>query len=176
MARGLERARLARHLTVLNPAPVDKALDCQPLLRLADCVTPNEREAEALTGLRLDDERGRHLACRKLQEMGCARCVLTLGAGGLLSASASDSAASSFVAVTPVRIVDTRDALGLGADVDVNPSGGALCGDPVMATGLVRIIEAAQRVADGTARRAVAHAANGQALQHNLVCVLEGAR
>jgi acetyl-CoA acetyltransferase len=69
-----------------------------------------------------------------------------------------------------------RDALGLGPDVDVNPSGGPLCGDPVMATGLVRIIEAAQRVADGTARRAVAHAANGQALQHNLVCVLEGAR
>jgi hypothetical protein len=43
-----------------------------------------------------------------------------------------------------------------------------------MATGLIRIIEAANAIANGGARRAVAHATNGQALQHNLVCVLEG--
>lgn len=68
-----------------------------------------------------------------------------------------------------------RTALGLGDTVTVNPSGGPLRANPVMATGLVRIIEAAQRVADGTARRALAHATNGQVLQHNLVCILEGA-
>jgi acetyl-CoA acetyltransferase len=67
-----------------------------------------------------------------------------------------------------------RDALGLGDGVDVNPSGGPLAANPVMATGLIRIIEAARRVADGSARRALAHATNGQALQHNLVCLLEG--
>jgi acetyl-CoA acetyltransferase len=67
-----------------------------------------------------------------------------------------------------------REALGLTNGVSVNPSGGPLASNPVMATGLVRIIEAAARVADGTAHRAVAHATNGQALQHNLVCVLEG--
>jgi acetyl-CoA acetyltransferase len=67
-----------------------------------------------------------------------------------------------------------REALGLGDSVEVNPSGGPLGANPVMATGLVRIIEAAQRVADGRAKRAVAHATNGQALQHNMVCVLEG--
>jgi acetyl-CoA acetyltransferase len=69
-----------------------------------------------------------------------------------------------------------RSALGLGDDAVVNPSGGPLVANPVMATGLVRIIEAAKRVADGSARRALAHAANGQALQHNLVCILEGDR
>jgi acetyl-CoA acetyltransferase len=67
-----------------------------------------------------------------------------------------------------------REALGLGSEVTVNPSGGPLASNPVMATGLIRVIEAARRVADGTAHRAVAHATNGQALQHNLVCVLEG--
>jgi acetyl-CoA acetyltransferase len=67
-----------------------------------------------------------------------------------------------------------RRALGLGDTTRVNPSGGPLAGDPVMATGLVRVVEAAGRVAGGEARRAVAHAASGPCLQQNLVCVLEG--
>ena len=65
-------------------------------------------------------------------------------------------------------------ALGLGAGTTVNPSGGALAANPVMAVGLIRIGEAARRVHDGTARRAVAHATSGPCLQQNLVCVLEG--
>ncbi len=67
-----------------------------------------------------------------------------------------------------------RDALGLGDDVDVNPSGGALCANPIMAAGLVRFGEAAQRILDGRADRAVAHATSGACLQQNLVCLLEG--
>jgi acetyl-CoA acetyltransferase len=67
-----------------------------------------------------------------------------------------------------------RDALGLGDGVDVNPSGGALCANPIMAAGLIRFGEAAQRVIDGHANRAVAHATSGACLQQNLVCVLEG--
>ena len=43
-----------------------------------------------------------------------------------------------------------------------------------MATGLVRVIEVARRIAQGEARRAIAHAASGAALQQNLLCVLEG--
>jgi acetyl-CoA acetyltransferase len=38
-----------------------------------------------------------------------------------------------------------REALGLAADVDVNPSGGALAANPMMAAGLIRIGEAAHR-------------------------------
>jgi acetyl-CoA acetyltransferase len=67
-----------------------------------------------------------------------------------------------------------RDALGLGDGVDVNPSGGALTSNPVMAAGLVRIGEVANRIIDGRAGRGVAHAAQGPCLQQNLVCVLEG--
>lgn len=59
-----------------------------------------------------------------------------------------------------------------GDGVAVNPSGGPLAANPVMATGLIRIGEAAARVHDGTARRALAHASSGPCLQHNLVCVL----
>ena len=65
-------------------------------------------------------------------------------------------------------------ALGLGAGTRVNPSGGAMAGNPMMAAGLSRIGEAARRIWDGSAGRAVAHATSGPCLQQNLVCVLEG--
>jgi acetyl-CoA acetyltransferase len=67
-----------------------------------------------------------------------------------------------------------RDALGLGSDVSVNPSGGALSANTVMAAGLARMGEAANRITSGEANRAVAHATSGPCLQQNLVCVLEG--
>ena len=67
-----------------------------------------------------------------------------------------------------------REAMNLGDEVDVNPSGGPLTSNPVMATGLVRIGEVANRIIDGRAGRGIAHAAQGPCLQQNLVCVLEG--
>ena len=67
-----------------------------------------------------------------------------------------------------------RSALGLGDGVRVNPSGGALAANPIMSGGLIRIGEAANRIMDGSASRAVAHATSGPALQQNLVAVLEG--
>ncbi len=65
-------------------------------------------------------------------------------------------------------------ALGLDDATNINPSGGALAGNPIMAVGLSRIGEAAKRVWDGSADRAVAHATSGPCLQQNLVCLLEG--
>jgi acetyl-CoA acetyltransferase len=68
-----------------------------------------------------------------------------------------------------------RDALGLGAGTVINPSGGPLAANPVMATGLIRVIEAARALTEGDDRHrtALAHATGGQCLQHNLVCLLE---
>ncbi|MFE3282859.1 lipid-transfer protein, partial [Streptomyces sp. NPDC059233] len=67
-----------------------------------------------------------------------------------------------------------RKALGLGEEVAVNPSGGALAANPMMAAGLIRIGEAAARIHRGESDRAVAHATSGPCLQQNLVAVLEG--
>jgi acetyl-CoA acetyltransferase len=68
-----------------------------------------------------------------------------------------------------------RDAIGIDAEkTRVNPSGGALAANPMMAAGLIRIGEAATRISSGDANRAVAHATSGHCLQQNLVCVLEG--
>jgi acetyl-CoA acetyltransferase len=76
---------------------------------------------------------------------------------------------------TPQELI-LRESMGLDADVVVNPSGGPLAANTVMAAGLVRIAEAAERVASGQAGRAVAHATSGPCLQQNLVCVIDGDR
>jgi len=76
-------------------------------------------------------------------------------------------------AVSTAQELILASALGLPDGTLINPSGGALAGNPVIATGLIRIVEAASRIMNGSARRALAHAAGGQLLQHNLVCLLE---
>ncbi len=66
-----------------------------------------------------------------------------------------------------------RRALGLGDRVRVNPSGGALCGNPMFAAGLARIGWAAAEIMVGRADVALGHATSGPALQQNLVCVMQ---
>ena len=66
-------------------------------------------------------------------------------------------------------------ALGLGEDTAVNPSGGVLAGNLMMASGLSRVGEVFNRIVSGEARRGLAHATSGPCLQHNLVTVLEEA-
>ncbi|NKQ53123.1 lipid-transfer protein [Amycolatopsis sp. K13G38] len=67
-----------------------------------------------------------------------------------------------------------RSALGLDERVRINPSGGALTGNPMFAAGLSRIGEAAKEIFAGRANRVLAHATSGPALQQNLVAVMEG--
>jgi hypothetical protein len=67
-----------------------------------------------------------------------------------------------------------RDALGLGDDVEINPSGGARAANPLMVTGLIRIGEAFRQINEHGRHRTVGHATSGPCLQQNLVCVLEG--
>ncbi|MBV8957495.1 MAG: lipid-transfer protein, partial [Actinobacteria bacterium] len=67
-----------------------------------------------------------------------------------------------------------KDALGLGSDTVINPSGGALTGHALMATGLNRIGEAFRQINQQGKSRVLAHATSGLCLQQNLVAVLEG--
>jgi acetyl-CoA acetyltransferase len=106
-----------------------------------------------------------------------------------LKASASTKRAGEAAGVgnAPVEVAELQvtfpheepvlaSALGLGPDVRVNPSGGPLAANPVMATGLLRIIEAARQVRTEGKQRVLAHATSGPCLQQNLVCVMEAAR
>ncbi len=69
-----------------------------------------------------------------------------------------------------------RRELRLDDDVRINPSGGALAGNPMFSAGLNRIGEAARRIHDGSADRVVGHATSGPALQQNLLCVMGASR
>jgi acetyl-CoA acetyltransferase len=72
------------------------------------------------------------------------------------------------------ELILTR-ALGLDENTSVNPSGGVLAGNLMMASGLSRIGEVFNRILSGEAERGIAHATSGPCLQHNLVTVLESA-
>jgi len=101
------------------------------------------------------------------------------------SESARLAAKAAGVGDAPVEVAELQaaftheepvlvEALGLGPDVAVNPSGGPLAANPIMATGLVRVAEAARQIRDGNAQRTLAHSTSGPCLQQNLVCVMEG--
>ena len=80
--RALEIARGASVTTILNTAPAADLPD--GMLSLCDYVTPNEHEAEGLTGIAvrsLDD--ARHAADRLIAK-GAGAAILTLGENGAL--------------------------------------------------------------------------------------------
>jgi acetyl-CoA acetyltransferase len=103
-----------------------------------------------------------------------AAAARTAGASGHRAAGTSDGidVAELHAPFTHQELL-LREALRLGDGVDVNPSGGALCGNPMFAAGLARIGMAARAVMSGRAGRALGHATSGPALQQNLVCVME---
>jgi acetyl-CoA C-acetyltransferase len=68
----------------------------------------------------------------------------------------------------------------VGGGTPVNPSGGALCANPLVATGLVRLAEASAQVSNRAgdiqvegARKALAHAGGGFAMQTAACMVVE---
>ena len=91
--------------TVLNPAPVQELSD--ELLGLVTYLTPNEGEAEALTGIEVRDlDSGRQAAAR-LCERGAGTVIITLGEQGAL---VYDGASAVHFEAFPVTAVDTTGA------------------------------------------------------------------
>jgi acetyl-CoA acetyltransferase len=131
-------------------------------------------------------DRARELVERPAWITGIAQRVDSAHLGARdLTTSASTSAAGADAGVDGVEVAELqspfthqelilRSALGLGDGVRITPSGGALAGNPMFAAGLTRIGEAARHIWGGSAGRVLAHATSGPALQHNLVCVMEG--
>jgi ribokinase len=67
---------------ILNPAPGCELPD--ELLQNISIITPNENEAEKLTGITVTDIRSSKLAARSLCERGVETVIITLGAEGAL--------------------------------------------------------------------------------------------
>jgi ribokinase len=104
--RALEIAREAGVTTILNPAPAAELPE--GTLRLCDYVTPNEPEAEALTGLRVDSEAEAGRAAQRLVELGAGAAVITLGERGVLYHG--DGAIEVVPALNAGAVVETTGA------------------------------------------------------------------
>jgi ribokinase len=66
---------------VLNPAPARVLSD--ELLALVDIITPNETEAEKLTGIRVESDDDAERAARALHDKGIGTVIITLGSRGV---------------------------------------------------------------------------------------------
>jgi ribokinase len=80
--RALEIAREAGVATILNPAPAASLPD--RMFALSDYITPNETEAEELTGIRVDTVDDARRAADRLLAMGVGTAIITLGEKGAL--------------------------------------------------------------------------------------------
>ncbi len=100
-----EIAAKAKVRVILNPAPARPLPD--KLLKLVTILTPNETEAELLTGVQVRDEATAAKAAKKLLAKGVKTVILTLGSRGAFLAEAEYG---ELVPGFKVKAVDTTAA------------------------------------------------------------------
>jgi ribokinase len=92
---------------ILNPAPAQPLSD--ELISLVSVLTPNESEAELLTGIEVADENRAVLAADQLRSKGVATAIVTLGSQGAMVASDDFSGPVSAFDVKPVDTTAAGD-------------------------------------------------------------------
>jgi len=100
-----ELAAQAGVRVILNPAPARSLPDA--LLKLVSILTPNETEAELLTGIKVTDDATAAQAADKLLAKGVQAVILTLGARGAFVATKESK---QLVPGFKVKAVDTTAA------------------------------------------------------------------
>jgi ribokinase len=100
-----ELAHQAGVAFVLNPAPAQKLSPA--LLALVTVLTPNEIEAEILTGIKVVDPESACQAADRLLDMGLQAAIVTMGSKGFLLAEGSRR---EYVPAEKVKVVDTTAA------------------------------------------------------------------
>jgi ribokinase len=90
---------------ILNPAPAQPLSD--ELLRHISVLTPNEGEAELLTGVKVESEKDAEAAANTLLAKGVKNVLITMGARGVF---AVDSDCGELVPGFEVKAVDTTAA------------------------------------------------------------------
>jgi len=90
---------------ILNPAPARELSD--ELLSKLDIITPNESEAEILTGIKVESPEDAKAASKALRGKGVGTVIITLGSEG---AYVESGAFSGMVPVRKVDVVDTTAA------------------------------------------------------------------
>ncbi len=92
-------------VVVLNPAPASMLSDF--ILQTIDIVTPNQQEAEALSGIAVTDLDSAKRAAMKIHCLGPRVVIITMGAAGAFLYAAGESA---FVDAFKVKAIDTTAA------------------------------------------------------------------
>jgi ribokinase len=100
-----EKAAGKGNRVILNPAPARQLSD--DLLNHLFLITPNETEAELLTGIKVIDVESAEKAAIILKNRGVKNIIITMGASG---AYIHSGAVSRIVPVEPVKAVDTTAA------------------------------------------------------------------
>ncbi len=107
VAASLDAARLARAgggIVILDPAPAPEHGLPDEFWALADLLTPNETEAEALVGVRPVDPVSASACADRMQERGLKRCIVKLGARGVYF---RDESGDGFVPPFAVKAIDS---------------------------------------------------------------------
>ena len=98
--RALELAKAGGATTILNPAP---AAPLTPeMLQLCDVVTPNESEAEGITGIPVTDIDSARKAADRLLQQGVGAAIITLGDKGALYHDGKQSVHVPVISAGPV--------------------------------------------------------------------------
>lgn len=119
----VELAAAAGVPVVLNPAPAKKLP--RRLLRLISVLTPNESEAELLTGVEVKSKRSAAAAALELRRQGVQTVIVTLGARGAFVSSPEGEELIPAFKVKPVDTTAAGDAFNgalavtLGEDVSL---------------------------------------------------------
>jgi ribokinase len=90
---------------ILNPAPARQLSD--DLLRSLYAITPNEVEAEYLTGIKVNDAISAEKSAEKLHLKGAVNVIITMGAAGAFLLS---ERISKMIPVVPSKAVDSTAA------------------------------------------------------------------
>jgi ribokinase len=101
----IERCFQQNIKVILNPAPAQK-LNLEVLKHLF-VITPNESEAELLTGIQIKDLDSVKKAAKMLYDLGVANVVLTLGSKG---AFLHNKSIAKLIPAPPVTPIDTTAA------------------------------------------------------------------
>ncbi|MGL6123062.1 MAG: ribokinase, partial [Shewanella sp.] len=104
VAKALQMAKDLGVTTVLNPAPAPATALGHDVLKWVDIITPNETEAEALTGIEINHLDDAHMAAQQLHQQGVRIVVITLGGRG---AYISSPGFSGLVPAVNVQAIDT---------------------------------------------------------------------
>ncbi len=111
----LELARSRGMLAILNPAPGRAVPD--EILGLTDWLTPNESEAQSLTGVPVVDASSARVAAEILRSRGARNVVITLGKHGALYRGEAGTLAIPAFEVPTVDATAAGDAFTAGLAV-----------------------------------------------------------